>query len=93
MHFLLTVYITDHCVEMLRQNIMCNADVKMITWDWVEEHRDPYPNFNTRHQCRDYEKILDWAVKHAVHIDRSEVTRTKDTIDMPLPFNPKAHGS
>lgn len=82
----------DHCIEMMRQNTMCNADVKMITWDWVEGHHDPYPNFNTRHQCRDYEKILDWAVEHAVHIDKSEVTRSKDTIDMPLPFNPKDHG-
>lgn len=92
MHLLLTVCITDHCIEMIRQNTMCNADLKMITWDWVEGLHDAYPNFNTRHQCRDYEKILDWAVKHAVHIDKSEVTRSKDTIDMPLPFNPKDHG-
>ncbi|KAG1883827.1 hypothetical protein F4604DRAFT_1516758, partial [Suillus subluteus] len=57
----------DHCIEMIRQNIMCNADVKMITWDWVQGLDTPYPNFNTRHQCRNFEKILDWAV-HAVHI-------------------------
>ncbi|KAG0704005.1 hypothetical protein DFH29DRAFT_802565 [Suillus ampliporus] len=76
----------DHCIEMIRQNIMCNADVTMITWDWVEGHKHPYPNFNTRHQCRNYEKILDWASNHAVHIDASEVTRFEDTIDIPLPF-------
>lgn len=77
----------DHCIEMIRQNIMCNADVTMITWDWVQRHSFPYPNFNTRHQCRNYEKILDWAVKHAVHIDKSEITRFEDTVDLPLPFH------
>jgi hypothetical protein len=75
----------DHCIEMIRQNIMCNVDVMMITWDWVQEHDTPYPNFNTRHQCRNYDKILDWAVEHAIHIDKSEVTRFEDTVDLPLP--------
>ncbi|KAG0697867.1 hypothetical protein DFH29DRAFT_129551 [Suillus ampliporus] len=65
----------DHCIEMIRQNIMCNAEVTMITWDWVAGHKDPYPNFNTRHQCRNFEKILDWTDKHAVHIDKSEEYR------------------
>ncbi|KAG1718418.1 uncharacterized protein EDB91DRAFT_1297460, partial [Suillus paluster] len=46
----------DHCIEMMRQNIMCNADVTMITWDWVEGHKSPYPNFNTRHQCRNLKR-------------------------------------
>ncbi|KAG1805896.1 hypothetical protein EV424DRAFT_259818 [Suillus variegatus] len=65
------------------QNLMCNADVTTITWDWVKGHNIPYPNFNTRHQCRNYEKILDWAVEHAVHIPRSAVTRFEDTVDIP----------
>ncbi|KAG2365835.1 hypothetical protein BDR07DRAFT_1397842 [Suillus spraguei] len=76
----------DHCIEMIRQNIMCNADVTLLTWDWVEGHEIPYPNFNTRHQCRNYEKLLDWSNKNAVHIPKTAVTRTKDTVDLPLPF-------
>lgn len=75
----------DHCIEMLRENTMCNADVTMITWDWVQGYKIPYPNFNTRHQCRDFEKVLDWTVEHAVHIPRSAVTRFEDTVDIPLP--------
>lgn len=82
------MYITDHCIEMIRKTIMCNADVTMITWDWVQGHKDPWPDFNTRHQCRNYEKIMDWAVKHAVQFDESDVTRFEDTVDLPLPFNP-----
>ncbi|KAG1810682.1 uncharacterized protein BJ212DRAFT_1378144 [Suillus subaureus] len=75
----------DHCIEMIRQNIMCNADVTMITWYWVQGHTVPYPNFNTRHRCWNFEKIIDWSVEHAVHIDPSEVTRFEDTVDLPTP--------
>ncbi|KAG2068261.1 hypothetical protein BDR04DRAFT_1103581 [Suillus decipiens] len=46
---------------------------------------DTYPKFNTRHQCRSYEKNLNRSVKHAVHIPESEVTRFEDTVDIPLP--------
>ncbi|KAG1768891.1 hypothetical protein EV702DRAFT_979147, partial [Suillus placidus] len=75
----------DHCIEMIRQNIMCNADVTMITWYWVQGHAVPYPNFNTRHRCRNFEKIIDWSVEHAIHIHPSEVTRFEDTVDLPRP--------
>ncbi|KAH7919151.1 hypothetical protein BV22DRAFT_876521 [Leucogyrophana mollusca] len=77
----------DHCIEMIRHNTMCNADVTMITWDWVKGRTSPYPNFNTRHQCRNFEKILDWATTHAVHIPKSEVTPLEDTVELPLPFH------
>jgi hypothetical protein len=76
----------DHCIEMIRQTIMCNADVTMITWDWVQGLKTPYPNFNTRHQCRNFQKILDWAVQ-AVHIPQSVLTRFEDTVDLPSPFH------
>ncbi|KAG1838415.1 hypothetical protein C8R48DRAFT_742769 [Suillus tomentosus] len=86
LHCLSIVHVhLDHCIEMIRQNLMCNADVTMMTWDWIRGHKIPYPNFNTRHQCRNYEEILDWAVEHAVHIPRSAVTRFEDTVDIPLP--------
>ncbi|KAG2129310.1 hypothetical protein BD769DRAFT_1356222, partial [Suillus cothurnatus] len=38
--------------------------------DLVQGHDIPYPNLNIRHRCRNYEKILDWDVTHAVHIDK-----------------------
>ncbi|KAG2068293.1 hypothetical protein BDR04DRAFT_1232907 [Suillus decipiens] len=78
----------DHCIEMLRQDIMCHADVTMITWYWVEGHTVPYPNFNTRHRCRNFEKIVDWSLEHVIHIEESEVTRFEDTVDRPKTHPP-----
>ncbi|EPT00324.1 hypothetical protein FOMPIDRAFT_1030579 [Fomitopsis schrenkii] len=49
----------DHCIEMLRQVLMCNANVGLITFDWVEGFRTPFPNFSTQHKCRDAEKVYE----------------------------------
>lgn len=75
----------DHCIEMLRQNIMCKADTTMITWYWVQGYDSPQANFNTRHRCRNFEKIMDWSTEHAIHIDESKMIRFEDTIDLPKP--------
>ncbi|KAJ6036866.1 hypothetical protein N7540_001145 [Penicillium herquei] len=53
-----------HCVEMLRQFVMCHADVGVITHNWVEDYPRPYPDFNTWHQCRNFENVLQWAKDH-----------------------------
>ncbi|PPQ65051.1 hypothetical protein CVT26_015747 [Gymnopilus dilepis] len=63
----------DHCVEILRQHLMCTADVGMITYEWVTGFSEPYPDFNVKHQCRNFEKILDWGYRHAIHLPRDHV--------------------
>ncbi|KAG1724441.1 uncharacterized protein EDB91DRAFT_1062835, partial [Suillus paluster] len=74
----------DHCIELLRQYILCHSDVVMISYDW--ERSDAFfPNFNVRHQCRDFEKILDWVDEHRVVIPKSEMVRLEDTVDLLSP--------
>jgi Mycotoxin biosynthesis protein UstYa len=60
---------SDHCIDYLRQVLMCHSDVTPITHkkrpagynpalaDWV-------PNFSTPHTCRNFQKIHDWAKKY-----------------------------
>ncbi|KAG0700057.1 hypothetical protein DFH29DRAFT_808109, partial [Suillus ampliporus] len=75
----------DHCIEMLRQIIMCRGDVAMLTYDWIKGFKDPFPNFNVRHQCRNFEKVLDWVDEHRVVIPKSKIVRLEDNIDLPSP--------
>ncbi|KAG2032724.1 hypothetical protein BDR03DRAFT_969352 [Suillus americanus] len=75
----------DHCIEMLRQNIMCRGDVTMLTYDWVEGVKDPFPNFNVPHRCRNFEKILNWVDEHRVFIPKSKMVRLGDTVDLTSP--------
>jgi len=75
----------DHCVELIRQKLMCNSDVGVITNEWVDGWDLPYPDFNTVHKCRNYEKVLDWAYKHAMHIPKENVTRLAGEVDLIVP--------
>ncbi|KAF4635222.1 hypothetical protein G7Y89_g2866 [Cudoniella acicularis] len=54
----------DHCVEMLRQFVMCHADVGLVTAHWIEQRGRPWPDFNTKQTCRNFEGIWQWTVDH-----------------------------
>ncbi|KAK5989599.1 hypothetical protein PT974_07853 [Cladobotryum mycophilum] len=56
----------NHCFEMLRQNIMCSADVGVIPHHWVKDIPDPFANFNTVHKCRDLDSVAKWIEEHEV---------------------------
>ncbi|KAG1728437.1 hypothetical protein EDB19DRAFT_1913783 [Suillus lakei] len=75
----------DHCIEMLRQVTMCNGDVTMITNDWVEGFANPQADFNVPHQCRNFEKILDWVDEHRVFVPKSKMVRLDDNVDLASP--------
>ncbi|KAK3393677.1 hypothetical protein B0H63DRAFT_531545 [Podospora didyma] len=54
-----------HCLDTLRQQLMCVVDVGMLGQIWYDQ-RDPkvFPDFNTKHQCRDFEAVRRWAEEH-----------------------------
>ena len=45
----------EHCVDYLRQGIMCQYDTGIIPYNWVRDNEQPTPNGNTKHKC------VDWA--------------------------------
>ncbi|KAJ8061253.1 hypothetical protein OCU04_010322 [Sclerotinia nivalis] len=52
---------------MLRQRLMCDPDVGMITYVWAKDWKQPFPDFNTVHMCRPYSKVINWAQENFVH--------------------------
>jgi hypothetical protein len=64
-----------HCVHMLLQSLMCHADVDIVTHNWVHyenigqpnrPYAEPFPDFNTVKQCRDFDSLLNWVHSNAV---------------------------
>ena len=61
-----------HCLEYLRQTVVCNADPTLeFTMD-VSKEEDPRPGLHryvdgqyVTHQCRDYEALVAWAEEHS----------------------------
>jgi len=66
--------ITDHCLEILRKNIQCSADIGVFTFYMLEGDPLPWPELNSDHQCRNFDKVRDWALEHSVgNMERPDV--------------------
>ncbi|KGQ11832.1 hypothetical protein BBAD15_g2423 [Beauveria bassiana D1-5] len=37
----------DHCVDMIREAIMCHGDTSLIVYHWIDGYKDPVPDFST----------------------------------------------
>ncbi|KAI8960875.1 hypothetical protein F5Y11DRAFT_349076 [Daldinia sp. FL1419] len=61
----------DHCIEMLRQVLICHGDVGIVTYNWVHPW-GLYPDFSTNHKCRKLDNIVAWADKNALPVDDPE---------------------
>lgn len=59
----------DHCADMLRQKLMCDADSTIVTYNWLKKHTAPHPNFNVQHKCGDYD-----ALKVQAQLDRVDTS-------------------
>lgn len=46
-----------HCVDLLRSTLQCNANLDIITYNWVELMSNPQPDFKVNMKCRDHSAI------------------------------------
>lgn len=51
----------SHCIDAIRQSLMCSADISPISWHWNEEVGKLRPIENSTHTCRDFGAIQQWA--------------------------------
>ncbi|OOF90651.1 hypothetical protein ASPCADRAFT_211853 [Aspergillus carbonarius ITEM 5010] len=59
----------SHCVYILLQNLMCNANVDIYTHFWADAQLNAFPDFSVNHKCRDFDAILSWQEEHSVDVD------------------------
>ncbi|PQK15761.1 hypothetical protein BB8028_0006g00830 [Beauveria bassiana] len=77
----------DHCVEYIREALMCQPDLSMVTFRWINntaQHSDKsgfWPtNYDVdRHRCANWEALDSWAGQRAFNL--FEV----DKLDRPMP--------
>ncbi|KAI0969597.1 hypothetical protein F4678DRAFT_473799 [Xylaria arbuscula] len=51
----------DHCLDQVRQALICSADVSVVYFAWSDVVQGLRPHVENKHTCRNYDKILDWA--------------------------------
>ena len=47
----------DHCIEVLRQNIECNADIGLFTFYIVPDDPLVWPELNSKHVCQNFDRV------------------------------------
>lgn len=67
---------------MIRQRLTCTADVGLVTAVWVKDYSEPYPEFSTRHQCRNFDRIRDWALERSLNVSMKEVVAARGGISL-----------
>jgi hypothetical protein len=56
----------DHCIDALRQFVMCQGDVNVFAFRFPFNDGDPWPDYTTPRVCRNYASIRQWTVDHTV---------------------------
>ena len=51
---------------MLRLNLQCNADVGVFTFYMIPDDPLAWPELNSNHKCRNFDRVKDWANEHSV---------------------------
>ncbi|KAL4789742.1 hypothetical protein BDV19DRAFT_394783 [Aspergillus venezuelensis] len=77
----------SHCVDILLQNLQCNANTEVLTLSWVEDRAAPWPDFSVNRQCRDFSTIVDWQRGNAVDSEKfGKMTRLEGAFVWPSPW-------
>ena len=53
----------DHCIDLLRQTLMCHGDVGLFFYTDVGDQQ-PVARVSTTHMCRNFSGITEWVNKH-----------------------------
>ena len=75
----LTLKHMDHCIDSLRQHIMCASDVTPISYAWYPNYNLTLPTTAVMHTCRDFDAIREWA-----RARKSKEFSMQDRVDDPL---------
>ncbi|CAE7193445.1 hypothetical protein P3342_009432 [Pyrenophora teres f. teres] len=55
----------DHCVDALRQTLMCQSDVAPVSFHVnIPFNRGIFPRLAATHTCRNFSKVQEWAKEH-----------------------------
>lgn len=61
--WLTSTYIPEHCIEQLRQQVMCAGDVTPIPVKYVASINKSYVYSDVVHTCRNFDMIQSWMLE------------------------------
>ena len=61
---------TDHCVDNLRQFVMCHGGGGVSTFQWLEDRKLPWPVISDTEVCVDWNHYESWVGEHSIDITK-----------------------
>lgn len=60
----------DHCIEYIRENLMCHPDISLVTHRWVttENGWRPSNKDTAPHECANWDALNKWAGNRAIDL-------------------------
>jgi hypothetical protein len=52
---------------MLRQKLMCDSDLHIYAYNWVDRVDHAWPDFSTTRMCRDFDSVLEYGLNHVAY--------------------------
>ncbi|KAF8972081.1 hypothetical protein BDZ97DRAFT_1650481, partial [Flammula alnicola] len=56
----------SHCVDTIRQSLMCNADISVNVWQWNHETSMVVGYSTQAHTCKKFDKLVEWALERRI---------------------------
>jgi hypothetical protein len=72
-----------HCIDAIRQSLMCSSDISPLVWQWNNFIKRVRPQTGIVHTCRKFDKISDWAKKNKAITTLDTNTYIEDDIVIP----------
>ncbi|KAF7346864.1 hypothetical protein MSAN_01825800 [Mycena sanguinolenta] len=73
-----------HCLDYVRQAIMCSGDTNMIVWQWEDASNTTVHKANVAHTCRKFDKLQAWAKEHEMVVELDPKVHIEDDIVIPI---------
>lgn len=70
----------DHCIDYIRQGIMCNGDATPVMLRWRKDSHYLIPHFDGYHTCRNFDLLHDFSKKYALERHNDENQRLIDQL-------------
>ena len=64
----LPTFRTEHCIELLREAIICQGDIAVTPFKWLGDSFEPTPKDGVMHQCVNWDRLSGWAQERAVDL-------------------------
>ncbi|KAJ7626551.1 hypothetical protein DFH06DRAFT_1227968 [Mycena polygramma] len=74
----------SHCVDWIRQSVMCAGDTSVIVWQWQDSLNTTLPRGDTAHTCRKFEPLQHWGKERVLRNGYDQTVHIEDDIVVPI---------